>query len=82
MLAEVRRLVSMKRVRRYLKIIRTYLPVIWRLVLRAVGLAGLIYLGVEREHPDPIMVIACLTMMGLPTAIDLDRERNGKGREK
>lgn len=58
--------------------LQRWLPVIWRLALRAVGLAGLIYLGVEREHPDPILIIACLTMMGLPTAIDLDRQRNGR----
>ncbi len=39
------------------------------------GLIGMIYLGVEREHPDPVLIIACLTLMGIPTAIDLDRSK-------
>ena len=54
--------------------------VAWRVSLRVTGLAGLIYIGIERDHPDPLLVIAFMTMAGLPTVIDLDRI-GGKGKE-
>lgn len=65
-----------RKLKRVIAFILKWIPAAWRISLRAIGLAGLIYLGVEREHPDPILIITCLTMMGLPTAIDLDRQRN------
>lgn len=44
----------------------------WPNTVRAAGLTGLAFLVVFRQHPDSTLVIAMVSMMGLPSFISLD----------
>jgi hypothetical protein len=50
------------------------LPV-WQTLLRAGGFFGLLFLVVKREQPEPLLIIACCAMMGLPSFWEMDRNR-------
>lgn len=46
--------------------------VTWRNLVRACGLAGMMWLVLTESHPDPTALIAMGTMIGLPTFFWLD----------
>lgn len=52
--------------------------VTWQNILRGGGFFGLLFLVVAREDPEPMLIIACCAMMGLPTFWEMDRNRGGK----
>ena len=47
--------------------------VTWQNIMRAGGFSGLLFLVVARERPEPMLIIACCAMMGLPTFWDMDK---------
>jgi hypothetical protein len=52
--------------------------VTWQNILRAGGFFGLLFLVVMRERPEPLLIIACCAMMGLPSFWEFDRQRDEK----
>lgn len=48
----------------------------WPNTMRGSGLAGIAFLVVFRAHPDSTIVIALVSMMGLPSFISLDLNRS------
>lgn len=55
------------------------LVVTWQNIMRTGGLFGLLFLVVERERPEPFLIIACCAMMGLPTFWDMDKNNRSGG---
>ncbi len=49
----------------------------WQNILRTGGFFGLLFLVVERERPEPLLIIACCAMMGLPTFWEMDKNNRG-----
>lgn len=55
------------------------ITVTWQNILRTGGFLGLLFLVVARERPEPLLIIACCAMMGLPTFWDMDKNNRGGG---
>lgn len=48
----------------------------WRTVVRLTGLGGMMYLVIERQHPDAAALVAMASMIGLATFASLVPEKD------